>query len=52
VTGLIALLTMPIIIKIIVKGMVVGLAMSAIATLAAGIAAKGELCALMWLPSF
>mgnify|MGYP002811658787 CR=1 FL=1 len=48
--GMIMLLVMPIIIKMITRGVIIKLATATVATLALGMIAKGDLCALTWLP--
>jgi hypothetical protein len=47
---MIALLIMPIVIEMITRGVMIQLAGGTVLTLAEGMIAKGELCALTWLP--
>ncbi len=47
---MIALLVMPCVIEMSMRGVIVQMAMSTIMTLAIGTIAEGDMCALAWLP--
>jgi hypothetical protein len=47
---MIALLIMPIIIEMITRGVMIQMAGGTVLTLAVGMLAEGDLCALTWLP--